>query len=67
MKKSKAEDLAFKSWEEGFVAGVGVGMIDATAILRKQKEAHGNLAGIDDLIDLISGQIISTQKEYKEG
>lgn len=42
------------AWNEGFAEGVAEERNRIQALLLDQKAKHGNVAGIDDLLDMIS-------------
>jgi len=73
MKKKKLKELAIaleekhhQIWNDGFENGVQVGLFEAIGILLFQKEQHGNLAGIDDLIKLIKDRTPELVESYKD-
>ena len=73
MKKKKLKqmqiDLQEKHhliWNDGFDGGIQVGLFEAVGILLFQKEKHGNLAGIDDLIKLIKDRTPEIVESYKD-
>jgi hypothetical protein len=66
MNKKKKEELFVSAWSEGFDSGIQVGIIEAVGILILQKEKHGNLAGIDDLIKLIKDRTPEIVESYRD-
>jgi hypothetical protein len=72
MKKKKLKELAIaleekhnQIWNDGFENGIQVGLFEAIGILLFQKEKHGNLAGIDDLIKLIKNETPELVESYR--
>jgi len=53
-------------WNDGFDSGIQVGLFEAVGILLFQKEKHGNLAGIDDLINLIKNATPELVESYRD-
>jgi hypothetical protein len=73
MKKKKLKKLEIELqekhhqiWNNGFDAGIQVGLFEAVGILLFQKEQHGNVAGIDDLIKLIKDKTPEIVESYKD-
>lgn len=52
-KKLKKQQKYDNAWNDGFNDGIQIGMFEAIGVLMEQAEKHGNVAGIDDLIQLI--------------
>ena len=72
MKKKKLKELEIaleekhnQIWNDGFENGIQVGLFEAIGILLFQKEKHGNLAGIDDLIKLIKNETPELVESYR--
>jgi hypothetical protein len=60
------EERHYQIWNDGFDNGIQVGLFEAIGILLFQKEQHGNLAGIDDLIKLIKDRTPELVESYKD-
>jgi len=60
------EERHYQIWNDGFYNGIQVGLFEAIGILLFQKEQHGNLAGIDDLIKLIKDRTPELVESYKD-
>jgi hypothetical protein len=72
MKKKKLKQLEIdlrekhnQIWNDGFDAGIQVGLFEAVGILLFQREKHGNVAGIDDLIKLIKDATPELLESYR--
>jgi hypothetical protein len=65
MKKKLKKQLKYDSaWNDGFYDGIQIGMFEAIGILMQQAERHGNVAGINDLIQLIKNDMDKIADSY---
>lgn len=66
MKNKKRAEVEAIAWDNGFIAGIGVGMLESIGILKNQKNNNSEVLSIDDLEKLILKQIDYTKEKYRD-